>query len=695
MFPSKYFELIFIILYFFIKSSSGGNHQPNGLEQFFGDQTNFLIKAKLSFEEYYPNNYDWISRNWLIEESVFGDEKNSIVTLISEEKGGIQIKVFRDFKTQTVSLTCIRKVWHLTWNLYYLTVTSFLQQVLLLGPYRLISYFANETTNEVEKLNIKQWKDGNSRLLFLKFHFSDPSSRILMRRKNSGRIDINGARYTMYDSGYDLTDYMPGGPMAVLSIMQIEPLESSMVSLPSKYIHYKFNESIIKYGQYGITMYQNTTNQHIVTLLDSASSLKVIGEQSYREVVHDYEFGLKYNSSGFNECTVELSNDEINYMTSEKYGIEFVKELYFPESAVESSSNKLWVKREYNKLIDNVEFDLVLTTYSRPVLELYESSRIRMNISDILKDFCVLLHLYTTYGSSEFYLIEVRKKCFTEVMELSAEAEWPQMITNMDNACFGDKNDKVILDLKISFLERSSVRTIQYFSSHIHNIKHELRRVIMDKLSISYLRINLIKFDFFDAYTIMAKVEIVESFVTYSKTKIQGTSHRFRIKSTEPGLHSSTMDECLLSKGSKAKNKFILTCKTGDYLCLGIDHEHSSPDRDKNGLNCMLLNNSDHSFTKLFPDVSLKEIRESYLTLNGSQFYHFDGSTFVVVNVTNLSPEKSASNISPKYFYLFTIFLFPIIMIFCLIMIILCQLCQPKAYALVDSVSLRAFNSRE
>uniref|UniRef100_T1JV19 Uncharacterized protein n=1 Tax=Tetranychus urticae TaxID=32264 RepID=T1JV19_TETUR len=644
MFPSKYFELIFIILYFFIKSSSGGNHQPNGLEQFFGDQTNFLIKAKLSFEEYYPNNYDWISRNWLIEESVFGDEKNSIVTLISEEKGGIQIKVFRDFKTQTVSLTCIQnncdlygegKVWHLTWNLYYLTVTSFLQQVLLLGPYRLISYFANETTNEVEKLNIKQWKDGNSRLLFLKFHFSDPSSRILMRRKNSGRIDINGARYTMYDSGYDLTDYMPGGPMAVLSIMQIEPLESSMVSLPSKYIHYKFNESIIKYGQYGITMYQNTTNQHIVTLLDSASSLKVIGEQSYREVVHDYEFGLKYNSSGFNECTVELSNDEINYMTSEKYGIEFVKELYFPESAACSR-----------------------------VVRVFQDS-------------------------------EVRKKCFTEVMELSAEAEWPQMITNMDNACFGDKNDKVILDLKISFLERSSVRTIQYFSSHIHNIKHELRRVIMDKLSISYLRINLIKFDFFDAYTIMAKVEIVESFVTYSKTKIQGTSHRFRIKSTEPGLHSSTMDECLLSKGSKAKNKFILTCKTGDYLCLGIDHEHSSPDRDKNGLNCMLLNNSDHSFTKLFPDVSLKEIRESYLTLNGSQFYHFDGSTFVVVNVTNLSPEKSASNISPKYFYLFTIFLFPIIMIFCLIMIILCQLCQPKAYALVDSVSLRAFNSRE
>ncbi len=40
--------------------------------------------------------------------------------------------------------------------------------------------------------------------------------------------------------------------------------------------------------------------------------------------------------------------------------------------------------------------------------------------------------------------------------------------------------------------------------------------MIMDKLNISYLRINLIKFDFFDAYTIMAKVEIVESFVTYS-----------------------------------------------------------------------------------------------------------------------------------------------------------------------------------
>ncbi|XP_015795172.1 uncharacterized protein LOC107371562 isoform X1 [Tetranychus urticae] len=468
-----------------------------------------------------------------------------------------------------------------------------------------------------------------------------------------------------------------------------------MVPLPPKYIHYKFSESFTRHN--GSKIYKTTTNHFIITHLDPICSLEIIGERPYRGLIHDYKFGLKY-TSGFNECTVELSNKKINYMTSKRYGIEFVKELYFPESAVESFSFKLGMKAEYNKLIDNVEYDLVVTTYSRSVLEVNGYSRIRMNITDILKDFCVLLNLYSKSGSheSQFYLIGVRKKCFTEAMEFSVANDGPQMITHMDNACFGDKNDKVILDLKISFLERSSVRTIQYFSSHIQNIKHELRRMIMDKLNISYLRINLIKFDFFDEYTIMAKVEIVESFVTYSKTKIQGTSHRFRIKSTESGLYSSVIDECVRHEGSKAENKFIISCETGNF-CLGIDHEKSLPDRGENGLNCVLFNNSDRSLTKLFADVSLSEIRKSYYNLNGSLFYYFNGA-HLVVYLRNVSPEEAASNIqavSSKYFSLFSIFLVLITIIFCLIVIIFYQLGQPKTYALVDSVSLRAFNSRE
>uniref|UniRef100_T1JV15 Uncharacterized protein n=1 Tax=Tetranychus urticae TaxID=32264 RepID=T1JV15_TETUR len=621
MFPSKYFASIFIVSYFFIKSSAGnfvvfelsckhkrGNHQPNGLEQFFEDQTNFLIKAKLSYE-------GSEKVEWLIKESVFGDEKNSIVTSITQESGGSEIKVFRDFKTQIISLICFQnncdryeKFWHLNLKGIFELLATFFKQILLMGPYRIISYFANETTNEVY---INDWD------------IEDPNSRILMRRKNSGQIKLEG----FSDTGNHTS------LMAVLSIIQIEPLQSSMVPLPFKYIHYKFNESITRYNGTN-TITANTTNQHTITLLGSASSLKIIGEQSYREVIHDYEFGSKYISSGFNECTMESINKKIDYMTSEKYGIEFVKELYFPESYVESFSSKLGIKAEYNKLVDNVEYDLAVTTYSRPVLELYESSRSRMNITDILKDFCLLLNLYSKSGSHEpqFDLIEVRKKCFIDVLELSAEDEWLQMITNMDNACFKDRNDKIILHLKILFLDRSVPRKIRDFSSHIQNIKHELRRMIMDKLSISYLRINQIKLDFFNAYTIMAKVEIVESFVTHLKTKIQGTALRFRIKSTGSGIYSSTIDECVRLQGSKAKNKFIITCKTGDYLCLGIDHENSLPAEDTNGLNCMLFN---ISTTNLSIDVSLKEIRKSYRNLNGSLFYAFRGSAFVVFGVTD------------------------------------------------------------
>uniref|UniRef100_T1JV11 Uncharacterized protein n=1 Tax=Tetranychus urticae TaxID=32264 RepID=T1JV11_TETUR len=113
--------------------------------------TNFLLKAKLSYVEYYPNNYDWISRNWLIEESVFGDEKNSIVTLITQEKGGIEIKVFRDFKTQNISLICVQNecgqnVDLLDKNLkgFPPGITQILRAALLLGTYRMIMCETNE-----------------------------------------------------------------------------------------------------------------------------------------------------------------------------------------------------------------------------------------------------------------------------------------------------------------------------------------------------------------------------------------------------------------------------------------------------------------------------------------------------------------------------------------------------------------------
>uniref|UniRef100_T1L5Z2 Uncharacterized protein n=1 Tax=Tetranychus urticae TaxID=32264 RepID=T1L5Z2_TETUR len=94
------------------------------------------------------------------------------------------------------------------------------------------------------------------------------------------------------------------------------------------------------------------------------------------------------------------------------------------------------------------------------------------------------------------------------------------------------------------------------------------------------------------------------------------------------------------------QGQYVITCKTGYYLCLGIAYGDSLPEEDKNGMDCMLFDNSDRNSTKLLAEVSLREIRESYFNLNGSRFNYSD-IKFAVVDVTIEDDIKSVEK-KPK-----------------------------------------------
>ncbi|XP_015794111.1 uncharacterized protein LOC107370657 [Tetranychus urticae] len=259
--------------------------------------------------------------------------------------------------------------------------------------------------------------------------------------------------------------------------------------------------------------------------------------------------------------------------------------------------------------------------------------------------------------SSNFNLTEVRVICLIETPDYLNEDDFHRLI-NSYHQCFKDRKDKVILRLEISLLNHLMSDKIHELQAEIYPIKDALRSFLVDKLNVSFLRMDLIKLNFLNSHMV-AKVEIVDSFVTYFETK-KGASHRFNIKSTESGqIYTSTIDECLRLQASKANLSYVITCETEHYLCLGIADGDSLPDENENGLNCMLYNNSDRSLTKLLTEVPLQElIGKSYSNLNGSRFNYSD-IEFAIVGVTIGDgirfdgPEKTQSN---SFFVFFIIF---------------------------------------
>ncbi|XP_025018574.1 uncharacterized protein LOC107370776 [Tetranychus urticae] len=120
-----------------------------------------------------------------------------------------------------------------------------------------------------------------------------------------------------------------------LSIQQSESLEKANVSMLTKSIHNRFNESITKYNESKVDKEHGTT-QLDITFLDSVTSVEIINKRFHLEFVYDRKFDLKYIPSGLNECTIESSrfNNEFNYVASENYKKGFAKELYFPKNRI-------------------------------------------------------------------------------------------------------------------------------------------------------------------------------------------------------------------------------------------------------------------------------------------------------------------------------------------------------------------------
>ncbi|XP_025018303.1 uncharacterized protein LOC112539772 [Tetranychus urticae] len=287
--------------------------------------------------------------------------------------------------------------------------------------------------------------------------------------------------------------------------------------------------------------------------------------------------------------------------------------------------------------------------------------------------------------SSNFKLVEVRVICLVETSDYLDEFHH---LINSYHQCFKDRKDKVILNLEISLLNHLMSDAIHKLHTDIHHIKDAIRSLLVDKLNVSFLRINWIKMNFLNSHMV-AKVEIVDSFVAYFETK-KGASHKFNIKSTASGqIYTSTIDECLRLQASKANLSYVITCKTEHYLCLGIADGDSLPDENENGLRCLLFSNADQSLTKLLAEVSLKEIRRSYSILNGSQFKYSD-IEFAVVDVTIENdrhfdcPEKPKSSLTFTFFLIFSILINIIIFSKCALDIKLFQ-----SRSLVDSVSVK------
>uniref|UniRef100_T1JV06 Uncharacterized protein n=1 Tax=Tetranychus urticae TaxID=32264 RepID=T1JV06_TETUR len=515
-----------------------------GYKELSGLGRNFLLKAKL--DQLKSGAWDWLYKSWLIEESVFGDEKNMTVTLITDEKEGTQIKVFRDFKTQNITLVCVQNLCRRNADLLDEILKEFtgstaqsVKATLLLGRYRMISCETSE--NAVHTGNLTTYRCG-----------------------------------TLY-------------------------LEASFKGLFAK------------------------MNRLYFTSLDSVTLVEINYKRFHVEMVYDRKFGLKYIPSGHDECIIVSSSfdDEFNYVASEDYVTEFINELYFPKNPVEPYSKKLRVVAKHNVTIGNVKYDSVVKTYLAP-----DNASRWIVESGRLEDFCVQMDLYSNSVSNEvpfdYELTERKVICLLEISHHLDRDKFHRMIDSY-NQCFKDRKDKVILH----HLLADKINELQ---AEIYRIKDVLRGLLIDKLNISYLRINWIKFSYENSQ-IMAKVEILDSSVIIFETK-KGVSHKFNVKSTGSGqTHTSTIDECIHVQASKVNLSYVITCKTGDYLCLGIAHGDSLPDENENGLNCMLYNNSDLSSTKLLAGVPLEVIKKSYFNLNGSQFNYSD-IEFAVVDVT-------------------------------------------------------------
>ncbi|XP_025018302.1 uncharacterized protein LOC112539771 [Tetranychus urticae] len=349
MLPSKNFVLIFMIYY---NSNRLNEGYQQGYKELSRLGTNFLLKGNLKYEEY------GISMNWLIEESIFGDEKNSIVTLINEEHERVEIKVFRDFKRKNISLICIqnecgRNTDLLDKSLTGLTsdITQIVKATLLLGPYRMLL-----CETGVNKVYSEHW-DWPQRVtypcgpLYLKPGFRDYGRiKYIKIRDSKNRL---------------LVDQRNESVNLILYIKQTEPFEKAEVSMLTKSNQYKFNESITKYNESEVDREYETT-QLAITSLDSVTAIEIINKRFHLEFVYDRKFGLKYIPSGLNECTIESSSvdNELNYLVSESYRKEFVKELYLPRNLVAAYSMKLRVEAEYNVTIGNGQYDLAVKTYS-------------------------------------------------------------------------------------------------------------------------------------------------------------------------------------------------------------------------------------------------------------------------------------------------------------------------------------------
>ncbi|XP_025018612.1 uncharacterized protein LOC112539973 isoform X2 [Tetranychus urticae] len=687
MFPSKYFVLIFFILYNLTRLSEG---YYQGYKELSGLGTNFFLKAKLIYKEYNPNNYGSIvfEKYWLIEESVFGDEKNSIVTLITEEEEGIETKLFRDFKTQNISLICVqnecgRNADLLDKNLKGLipSIAQTVKAALLLGPYRMILCETSENQLYIYRGNWKfETGSYSCGTLYLAPSFTDSGRTI----KCMGMRDSNNNEFV--DARFNRVNLSS-------CIKQTESLEKANVS--TKGIFHRFNESITKYDELKVDKEHRTTKLSI-TSLDSVTSVEIINERSYLELfVYDRKFGLKYIPSGLNECTIESSgvDEGFNYVASENYAKAFAKELYFPKNPVKSHSKKLLVETEHNVMAGNVKFDLAVKTYLEP----HNASRFAVE-SGRLENFCVQMDLYSKSFpneiSSNFNLTEVRVMCLLETSTYLDGDELHRIISSY-HQCFKDRKNKIILRLEISSTSKNYLMSdkIRKLQADINHVKDALRSLLIDKLNVSFLRINWIKLNFSDSY-IVAKVEIVDSFVTYFESK-KGVSHKFNIKSSESGqIQTSTIDECLRLQAFKANLSYVITCETDYYLCLGIADGHALPDEDKNGLDCMLYNNSDQSLTKLKAEVPLEEIEKSCLNLQGSKFNYSDVEFFVVDvtigdGIRFYNPEKTKSNSTSPFFLIISILIIIIFFAFGSGY----KLSQNRIHPLRDYVSLKLLKS--
>ncbi|XP_015793959.1 uncharacterized protein LOC107370481 [Tetranychus urticae] len=306
MFVNKYFVLIFITLYDSIKSSNGfdpivwrvlNENQKFDLQQPFGNETNFLIKARLNYE-----TIEGSSNDFYIEESIFSDERNRIVTLINHEANPIEI--FRQFETQRIELVCFPlkhcyydgDLRNYQFHSEHEMVTRIVKSALLMGPYRIISYFANETNNKIHR-----WVDtgnGSTQYLEMTAVFSGRPNKELTGLINALKITIT--------EGQDRN--------VTLYITQVEPFKRITITK--------------KDGGYIDGLTESIGSRKIfftITSIDSVSSIKIRdGKLNDRELVYDYKFGMKYTLSGSNECAIELRDapDKLILVNPDYYGSE-------------------------------------------------------------------------------------------------------------------------------------------------------------------------------------------------------------------------------------------------------------------------------------------------------------------------------------------------------------------------------------